>query len=281
MVRGRWRIQWGSVFVGAVAAALLVSAVPVVAAIGDPVLQGSVNTANRQTTMRGTDGGDAMLRVINRAATGSGIEVVVEPGRPPFVVNTSAKVAKLNADRLDGKNIRAFMLKAKYDKDRDLVVDNAERLDGLDSSAFLTKTGAWSCPGNSWVAASTYDDYRTSGPLMSVGFGSASVFFRCGVALPHGVNVSAVTFAVQDSSTIAGVECALFRTGLLTGIGTTGDLASNLITTGTPGATTLTANQIELSRIDNSKYAYYAGCTVIEDGWDTGIYGVTVSYTTP
>jgi hypothetical protein len=262
-------------------AALLVSSVPVIAAIGDPVLHGAVNTANKRTTLRGAADGDATLRVINRAPNGTGLEVVVEPGRPPFVVNTAAKVAKLNADRLDGKSIGAFMLKAKYDKDRDLVVDNAEKLDGLDSAELLTKTGAWSCPGNAWVAASTFVDYRTSGPLLSVGFGSASGFFRCAATLPDGVRVSSATFTVQDSSTIAGVECALFRTGLLVAIGATSELASGLITSGAPGATTLTTDQIELGLIDNSKYAYYAGCTVIEDGWDTGIYGVTISYKAP
>ncbi len=275
------RMQWGGLFVGLMAGILLVSAVPVIADIGDPVLQGTVNVAEKRTTLSGADGGDAMLLVTNKAPRGSGIEVRVEPGRPPFVVNSTARVRKLNADRLDGKSIKAFMLKAAYDKDRDRIVDNAERLNGLDSTAFMTTTGAWSCPGNSWVPASALSDYRTSGPLMSVGIGSASAFFRCAVALPHGVAVGSVAFTVQDSSPGAGVECALYRTGLTTGIGTTSQLAADLVTSGAPGATVLATDQISFAVVDNTRYAYYAGCTVVEDGWDTGIYGITISYTAP
>lgn len=281
MDREPHRVQWGSLLAGLLAGVLLVSAVPVIADIGDPLLQGAVNAVDERTTLTGRAEGDAMLRVANRAADGTGIEVRVKPGRPPLVVNSTARVTKLNADRLDGRSIRAFMLKSAYDKDRDRVVDNAEKLDGLDSAAFVTKTGAWSCPGNSWVPASAYSDYQTSGPLLSVGIGSASAFFRCGVTLPHGVAVTSVAFTVQDSSTGASVECALYRTGLIAGIGTTSQLASDLVTTGTPGATVLDTDEIDFAFIDNARYAYYAGCTVIEDGWDTGIYGLTISYSAP
>ncbi len=281
MSRERRRSRWEGWFVGAMTGLLLASAVPVIAGIGEPVLQGTVNVVNKRTTLTGSDGRDAMLLVTNKAPNGTGIEVRVEDGRPPFVVNSTARVRRLNADRLDGKSSAAFMLKARYDRNRDRVVDNAERLDGLDSTSFVTKVGAWSCPGNAWAAASSSVDFRTSGPLISVGPGSPSAFFRCAVALPHGVQVTSVTFAVQDSSPSAGVECALFRTGLLTGIGTTANLVSNVITAGTPGATALATDQVVLGRIDNSEYAYYAGCTVVAAGWDTGIYGVTVSYGEP
>lgn len=281
MIHERRRVRWGGLFAGLMAGVLLASAVPVIADIGEPVLQGAVNVVDKRTTLTGSDGGDAMLLVTNKAPNGSGIEVRVQDGRPPFVVNSRARVRKLNADRLDGRSSGAFLLKAAYDRDRDRVVDDAERLDGLDSAAFVTKTGAWSCPGNSWMPSSAYSDYRTSGPLMAVGIGSASAFFRCAVALPHGVVVSSVAFTVQDSSSSAGVECALYRTGLITGIGGTSQLAASLVTSGSPGATVLATDEIAFALIDNSRYAYYAGCTVVEDGWDTGIYGVTISYTAP
>lgn len=281
MDRGPRRIPWGGLLVGLLAGVLLVSAVPVIADIGDPILQGTVNVADRRTTLSGADGGDAMLLVTNKAENGAGIEIRVEPGRPPLVVHSKARVRRLNADLLDGKSSGAFLKKAVYDKDRDRVIDNAERLDGLDSDEFVTKSGSFSCPGNTWTAASSYNDYQTSGPLMYVGVGSASVFFRCGISLPQGVEVTSAAFAVQDSSSGATVECALFRSGLVTAIGTTNNVVSSLVTSGAPGATVLSTNQVTFGLIDNSRYAYYAGCTVIEDGWDTGIYGVTVSYTAP
>ena len=52
------------------------------------MLQGSVGSSN--------------LRIVNSHADGSALSFVVEPGNPPFKVNSPNKVTSLNADRVDG-----------------------------------------------------------------------------------------------------------------------------------------------------------------------------------
>ncbi|MDJ0961555.1 MAG: hypothetical protein QNJ88_12930 [Acidimicrobiia bacterium] len=102
MIRTRPNFDWRAAFVGGVVVALLVATAPVVADIGDPVLIGRYNQGDQRTTLTGTVSGDSALRVVNKATDGTGITVRVAPGQAPFVVNSSQKVRKLNADRVDG-----------------------------------------------------------------------------------------------------------------------------------------------------------------------------------
>ncbi|MDP3968001.1 MAG: hypothetical protein Q8Q02_06940 [Nocardioides sp.] len=59
------------------------------AATGQSLVLGKLNKANQVTTIARTNGGPAL-------------SLVTKPGSPPFKVNRPIKVAKLNADRLDG-----------------------------------------------------------------------------------------------------------------------------------------------------------------------------------
>ncbi len=92
-----------------VAALLVVVSAPVIADVGDPVLQGRFNQVDRKTTLAGSVSGDAMLKVANLAADGTGLNIQVERGNPPMKVNTQKKVKKLNADRLDGLSSEDFL----------------------------------------------------------------------------------------------------------------------------------------------------------------------------
>ena len=66
---------------------------------------GVVNTVNALTTLKGVVGG-ASLRIDNDSAGpgATALQLLVEPGKPPLSVNSETKVAKLNADRLDGQD---------------------------------------------------------------------------------------------------------------------------------------------------------------------------------
>jgi hypothetical protein len=49
------------------------------------------------------------LRIVNTDPAGSPLSLVAEPGNPPLKVNRSAKVANLNADKLDGLSAHALV----------------------------------------------------------------------------------------------------------------------------------------------------------------------------
>jgi hypothetical protein len=72
---------------------------------------GRTNTVNHQSTLKG-NAAAPMLQVANGStqsgATGVGINVA--PGHAPLKVNSSTKVARLNADRLDGIDSSGFVL---------------------------------------------------------------------------------------------------------------------------------------------------------------------------
>ncbi len=71
------------------------------ATTGKTLLLGSVNTVTKATVIKKTTDGPA-LRIDN--STGTGIQFHTRAGKSPFKVNRTAKVKKLNADLLDGKN---------------------------------------------------------------------------------------------------------------------------------------------------------------------------------
>ncbi len=96
------RIHMRSAFIGGLVAALTMMALPAVASEVAAALQlGQSNTASTKTTLRGAVG-SSNLRIVNTDPDGSPLSLVAEPGNPPLKVNTSKKVANLNADRVDG-----------------------------------------------------------------------------------------------------------------------------------------------------------------------------------
>jgi len=65
-------LPWGSVVVGFFALMILMTAVPVIADISDPMLLGQPNSANHRTTMSGSAVDDAVLRVVTAPQVGRG-----------------------------------------------------------------------------------------------------------------------------------------------------------------------------------------------------------------
>jgi hypothetical protein len=80
------------------------------AANGGPFLLGVNNVATTISTLRSSNDGEAVR--IRNASTGSSataLSFVVANGKAPFRVNSNTKVAKLNADLLDGLDSTAFV----------------------------------------------------------------------------------------------------------------------------------------------------------------------------
>ena len=191
----RTRLRRSVVF--ALVLTLLVSATATAAVAGDPFRLGMSNTINATTKLVGAYSG-SLLQVINTATTssaralivqtasttagalyarntggGPAANFVVNAGVAPFTVNSAARVANLNADRIDGvdsaqlqrvmsgtcangsavQGIAPSGAVTCEDKVQGAAVaDNAvsaldaQRLDGLDSTDFVRKMAP-----NSWI----------------------------------------------------------------------------------------------------------------------------------
>ena len=118
--------DWGhfrSAFAGLLVGALLLSAPAVSAAIGDAVRAGQQTNANATTTVKGNS--PATLKLVNTRPNEEALRLHVKPGSPPMWVSSTAKVPRLNADRLDGNHANALIRADACGKD-----------DGLHSADF-------------------------------------------------------------------------------------------------------------------------------------------------
>jgi hypothetical protein len=82
------------------------------AANGDPWLLGRSNVATAITSLAGAVGVDGpMLRITNNNAgtNDTALDLRVQAGEAPMKVNSDAKVANLNADKIDGKEAGEFL----------------------------------------------------------------------------------------------------------------------------------------------------------------------------
>lgn len=88
--------------VGGIGAALVLTATSALAGsgIGGIFNLGQANTVNAQSSLKGATA-KKNLQITN-TGSGSALGLRVHAGHPPMVVNSSTKVANLNADRLDG-----------------------------------------------------------------------------------------------------------------------------------------------------------------------------------
>ncbi len=103
------------------------------AATGGNFVLGSANTADKTTSLTGTPASGAALKVTN-ANPGPAAAFTVNTGIAPFTVNSTTKVAKLNADKLDGIDSTGFVPVGG-------TAANSDTLDGIDSTGFLAAGG--------------------------------------------------------------------------------------------------------------------------------------------
>jgi len=87
------------------------------AANGKPLLLGRNNVATAVTTLGGKLGVNGpMLRLANNNAgtNDTALELRVQAGEAPMTVNSDARVNKLNADKLDGRDSAGFLSSEIY-----------------------------------------------------------------------------------------------------------------------------------------------------------------------
>lgn len=132
---------WGYVkagLVGAVAAAVVMLSLPVVAAVGDAFTLGQGNSANAVTSLQGSAA--ANLRLTNDREGAPALDLRVTSGAAPLKVDSSVRVAMLNADLLDGKHASGLAAANHGHAGVYLPVGgmaaDSSLLDGLDSTAF-------------------------------------------------------------------------------------------------------------------------------------------------
>ncbi len=157
-------------------AALLVVAVDYasIAATGDSLVLGKTNTASKTT-------------IVKRSTAGPAMTFTTRPGSPPFAVNQKAKVAKLNADAVDG-------------------------LSGTDLTTGLSAIEPTECP--SLEAVTT--DYQKVGDLGSFTKSTASSTIRLEYATSfHVQSLDAGTTAVVFDLRVDDEPTSLGEAGLL------------------------------------------------------------------
>ncbi|MPZ73832.1 MAG: hypothetical protein GEU74_11475 [Nitriliruptorales bacterium] len=102
-----------SLGVGVMLALVLGGTTVALAAVpGDPLKLGRINSINKLSTLVGNLS-SPMLRVQNKG-TGTALNLRVQAGKPPLTVNSGGRVAKLNADRVDGKHANQLAVKTAF-----------------------------------------------------------------------------------------------------------------------------------------------------------------------
>jgi hypothetical protein len=99
---------------------------------GAQFILGKTNTVSAITTLVGSVAGPS-LQIDNNStdAAATALDLQVEAGKAPMKVNSSALVANLNADKLDGLTALDFARGVRG------IATDADALDGNDSTAFL------------------------------------------------------------------------------------------------------------------------------------------------
>jgi len=89
--------------------------------VGATFNRGRTNPVNAVSKLVGSVAAPS-LQIDNNSANTSAtaLELQVEAGKPPMKVNSQAKVAFLNADKIDGQDAGAFMAARTYVVDKDI-----------------------------------------------------------------------------------------------------------------------------------------------------------------
>ena len=131
----------------------LATVTPAVAANGGSFLLGKANVATAVTLLKGTVAGPA-LQVYNPSTSASATAALfqVASGQPPFKVNSSTKVANLNADQLDGQDSSAFAQRSGF---------NAQQV--LSTNGPLPKQAAYTSKGGTLLITASGSGFQYSG----------------------------------------------------------------------------------------------------------------------
>lgn len=131
-----WFVRGASMVIGLAVVLALVVGVSSTAlggtGVGARFDLGKTNTVNAVSRLVGSIAGPTLQLDNNSTDTAAtALDLQVEPGRAPMKVNSSARVANLNADKLDDREASSFASGVNG------KATDADKLDGLDSSALL------------------------------------------------------------------------------------------------------------------------------------------------
>ena len=93
---------------------------------GNPWILGKTNVATAITVLGGAAGVDGpIVRLTNNngGTNDTALHLKVQSGEPPMTVNSSKKVANLNADKIDGKHSSALMPAQTYVVEHEEVIE--------------------------------------------------------------------------------------------------------------------------------------------------------------
>ena len=140
------------------------------------------------------------------------------------------------------------------------------------------QTGYFSCAGTAWESALEGTTYQTSNSLKYRTGGATPAVFRCSVQVPHGATITAARFSVKDSDA-TDVTCSLWRTDMVSSIGSDSPSMASASTTGTPGNVQIFDTTVTNAVVDNGQYSYFVQCDDLGSTASVGIYGANIEYT--
>ena len=132
----------------AVAAALVLTTTTALAGsgVGGVFNLGQVNTVNQKSTLTGATSEAELL--VQNTGTGAALSLVGGAGAPPFRVNSSSKIASLNADFLDGLDSSALQKRVTGTCAAGQAIRVVNANGSVSCQAVAGAGGTWSLSGN-------------------------------------------------------------------------------------------------------------------------------------
>ena len=162
-------------------------------------------------------------------------------------------------------------------------VVNATKIDGLNSTQFarsdVATTGYYQCGSRETLPKTADLPWATSANRFLYLTAGISGSFSCGIHLPNGSTITALTLDGFDGSSTETVSCQLLRWEF----GSANDgvplAGAETGVSENPLVVTVTDATIETPIVDTELFVYATDCTITGNGTDIGLYGTRITYT--
>lgn len=161
----------GTLLIGILIGALVVGSLPVGAAVGDAAILGAVNNSGgHETTFRG-HGGDGVLKIRNTTKNPA-LDLRVDGNAAPMVLDSTRRVKKLNADRVDGFQANQ-LVRASFASTPNVVDANGA---AVSATIEAPRPGILVMGGSIEAFGTTYDSWGCRLKVDGVTVGGTSMF---------------------------------------------------------------------------------------------------------